>query len=98
MKLIGLNKDGTQNVRANDYISMKKSVPVRKGSKFQKDAKVADSKDFGKYRKENYTETIKLQKEMREKALEKKKEEAERGTKLVASYQKTNAKTTTRRK
>jgi hypothetical protein len=76
---------------------MKKTVPVRKASKFQKDAKVADNKDFGKYKKENYLETIKLQKEMREKALEKKKEEEQKGTKFVASFQKTQMKKTKRK-
>jgi 23S rRNA pseudouridine2605 synthase len=97
LKLIGINKDGSKSDRATEYISMKKSIPARKASKFQKDAKVADNKDFGKYKKENYLETIKLQKEMKEKALEKKKEEEQKGTKFVGSFQKTKTKRVNRK-
>ena len=97
LKLIGINKDGSINDRATEYKSIKKSIAVNKSSKHQKEAKVADSKDFNKYNKENYIETIKLQKEIRQKMLEKKQEAEKSGVKVVASYEKSK-KPSSRRK
>lgn len=94
LKLVGLNKDGTINPAAEEYISRKKTVDVKRVNKSQKDAKVADDKEFQKYKKENYLETIKLQKEIRAKIEEKKKEDAEKGIKVAPSFSKTITKTT----
>ncbi len=98
MRLIGFNKDGTINPNADEYISMKKTVAVRKSVKFQRDAKVADNKDFAKYKKENYLETIKLQKELSVKAAEKKKEEAQKDIKMVPSFAKKTTKGKSRKR
>lgn len=69
---LGINIDGTKLPNAKDYVSVKKSLNVRKASKVQKEAKYADNKEFTKYRKEKYQETIKLQKEIREKIAQEK--------------------------
>jgi 23S rRNA pseudouridine2605 synthase len=88
LRLIGFNKDGTLDSHAVDYVSMKKTINVKKASKYQKEAKVADSKDFGKYSKDNYLATIKLQKEISEKAKEQKLKEEEGSVKHVHSFEK----------
>lgn len=90
LKLIGLNKDGTKSKYDVEYISRKKTIDVKRATKFQKDAKLADNKEFAKYKKENYLATIKLQKEIDAKIAEKKKEDAAKGIKYVASLKKTN--------
>ncbi|MEX0799493.1 MAG: pseudouridine synthase, partial [Bacteriovoracaceae bacterium] len=58
MKKVGLNKDGSKKHGQQAYVSPKKSVDVKKGSKKQKNATMADSKDFSKFRKEVYFETL----------------------------------------
>ena len=58
LKKIGINKDGSQRKNAEAYVSTKRSVDVKKGSKKQKNATIADSKDFTKFRKEIYFETL----------------------------------------
>ena len=63
-KAIGINKDGTKRSGAMEYVSIKKSINLKKFSKKQKDAKLANSKDFEKYNKENYFKTIERQKEI----------------------------------
>lgn len=57
-KKIGINKDGSAKRDAEDYLSRKKSVDVKKAMKRQKDATMADSKDFTKFRKEVYFDTL----------------------------------------
>ena len=98
LKLIGLNKDGTNNKRPSEYVSLKKTVDVKKSSRTQKNAKSADNKEFGMYKKENYHATLKLQKEIREKMEEKKIEDAANGVKVVASFEKTQTKQKPKRK
>jgi 23S rRNA pseudouridine2605 synthase len=88
LKLIGFNKDGTIDSHAEEYLSVKKTIAVKKPSKHQKDAKVADSRDFGKYSKDNYLTTIKLQKEISEKAKEQKLKDDEGGVKVIHSFEK----------
>ncbi|MCO4754278.1 MAG: rRNA pseudouridine synthase [Bacteriovoracaceae bacterium] len=58
LKKIGINKDGSKRQNAEVYVSTKRSVDVKKGSKKQKNATIADSKDFTKFRKEIYFETL----------------------------------------
>lgn len=58
LKQIGINKDGTKNPNAKEYLSTKKSVDVKRSGKKQKDAEMADSKTFTKFRKEVYFETL----------------------------------------
>lgn len=58
LKKIGINKDGSKRANAEVYVSQKRSVDVKKSSKKQKNATIADSKDFTKFRKEIYFETL----------------------------------------
>tara|TARA_Y100000780_G_scaffold232579_1_gene267211 strand:- start:13208 stop:14137 length:930 start_codon:yes stop_codon:yes gene_type:complete len=58
LKKIGINKDGTKRANAEVYVSQKRSVDVKKSSRKQKNATIADSKDFTKFRKEIYFETL----------------------------------------
>ena len=74
LKAIGVTKDGSIRSDYTDYVSIKKSVDVKKFSKRQKDAKLASAREFTRYRKEEYYDTIKLQKEAKEKWLKEKKE------------------------
>jgi 23S rRNA pseudouridine2605 synthase len=90
-KEIGLNKDGTKSKDFVEYVSAKKSVDVKKFSKKQKEAKLASAAEFTRYRKEEYYQTLKLQKEAKEKWLQAKKEE-EKNSKVKLSYQKTETK------
>jgi len=94
---IGINKDGTKSDRILEYVSHKKSVNVKRSSKVQKEAKFADDREFTKYRKETYQETIKLQKEIREKIELAKKEESD-NVKALPSYAKGKATKSTFRK
>ncbi|MCT4643166.1 MAG: rRNA pseudouridine synthase [Bacteriovoracaceae bacterium] len=87
LKLLGITKDGSKVKNAGEYVSNKKSINVRKVSKKQKEAKLADDKEFTKYRKETYQATIKLQKEIREKMKEKKAQEA-KNIPIKASFEK----------
>lgn len=64
-KSIGINKDGSKRADAVDYQSRKKSVDVKKYSKRQKGAKLANDNEFEKYKKENYFATLQRQKEIR---------------------------------
>tara|TARA_B100001971_G_scaffold129103_1_gene119025 strand:- start:67945 stop:68871 length:927 start_codon:yes stop_codon:yes gene_type:complete len=58
LKFIGIKADGTALNGGTEYISPKKSINIRKGSKIQKETTLADSKEFTKFRKEIYFETI----------------------------------------
>lgn len=58
LKKVGINKDGTKRKNAEAYVSPKKSVDVKRSAKKQKNASMADSKDFTKFRKEVYFETL----------------------------------------
>ena len=58
LKKIGINKDGSKRANAEVYVSQKRSVDVKKSSKKKKNATIADSKDFTKFRKEIYFETL----------------------------------------
>lgn len=58
LKAIGINKDGTKKRNAQDYVSPKKTVDVKRSAKKQKNATMADSKDFTKFRKEVYFDTL----------------------------------------
>lgn len=91
LKTMGINKDGTRSSTYTDYVSVKKTVDAKKFSKKQKDAKPADSKEFSRYRKEEYYETIKLQKEARMQRMEDKKKAQEEGVQYKPSLQKTTA-------
>lgn len=91
LKAIGISKDGSKRKDAEDYVSNKKSIDVRRALKKQKDAKIADSKEFSRYRKEEYYETIKQQKEARiKRMLAKKAEEAQ--VKVKPSFEKSASK------
>lgn len=58
LKSIGINKDGSKSSKAEDYVSQRKSVDVKRSAKKQKKATMADSKDFTKFRKEVYFDTL----------------------------------------
>lgn len=58
LKKIGINKDGSKRKNAETYVSPRKSVDVKKSAKKQKNATMADSKEFTKFRKEVYFETL----------------------------------------
>lgn len=58
LKSIGINKDGSKRHDAQDYVSRKRTVDAKKALKKQKNATPADSKDFTKFRKEVYFETL----------------------------------------
>lgn len=73
-KLIGINKDGTRAKISVNYISPKKTVDLlKKSQKYQKEAKLADSKEFQRYRKDQYFKTLEEQKEARIKREEEKR-------------------------
>ena len=74
LKSIGINKDGKKSATYTDYMSSKKSVDVKKANKKQKDAKPADAREFSRYRKDEYYETLKQQKEARLKRIQEMKE------------------------
>lgn len=94
-KLIGVNKDGSQRKSAPvEYFSGKKSIDVKKMSKKQKNAKIATAKEFTRYRKDEYYETLKQQKEAKEKWLKEKKEAEMKDVKIKVSFRKTEAKPT----
>ena len=95
LKTIGINKDGSKAKNYVDYISEKKSIDVKKSSKKQKDAKMADSREFTRYRKEEYYDTLKLQRESRLKREEERKAQEAAGIKVKPSFQKTPKKSST---
>lgn len=74
MKAIGINKDGSKRANAFEYVSPKKTVDVKKFNKAQKDAKLANSDEFNKYKKEEYYNTLKIQAEARARRIELEKE------------------------
>ena len=92
LKALGINKDGSKRLDYVEYDSRKKTIDVKKSSRKQKEAKFADAKEFNRYRKDEYYETIKLQNEAKAKALEeKKKKETEKvEVKFKPSYGKAN--------
>jgi 23S rRNA pseudouridine2605 synthase len=59
LKAIGIKSDGTPLKNAVEYVSAKKTINVKKYNKVQKETTLADSKEFTKFRKEVYFETIK---------------------------------------
>ena len=89
MKLIGINKDGSKRHDYEDYQSPKKSIDAKKYTKKQKEAKVADSAEFSRYRKEEYYATIKLQKELKEKKIAEIEAAAAAGVAYKPSFEKT---------
>lgn len=85
LETLGITKDGSKVKMTKEYVSLKKSINVKRSSKIQKEAKYADDKEFTKYRKDKYLETIKLQKEIKEKI---QKEKQEKDLKLIGSFAK----------
>ena len=59
LKAIGIKADGSRLEKAVEYVSHKKTINVKKQNKVQKETTLADSKEFTKFRKEVYFETIK---------------------------------------
>ena len=92
MKSLGMNKDGSIREDAEDYVSLKKSVDVKKVSKVQKNAKDADSVAFTRYRKDEYYETLKQQRIAKEERIEKMMKEENKDVKFNLSYNKTQTK------
>ncbi len=86
LKSMGLNKDGTKRNEDCEYISPKRTIDVKKANKIQKEAKLADSGEFARYRKEEYYETLRLQKEAKVKRDEQKKLEEKSSIKIKPSY------------
>tara|TARA_Y100000768_G_scaffold388410_1_gene384199 strand:+ start:149 stop:1108 length:960 start_codon:yes stop_codon:yes gene_type:complete len=79
LKSMGLNKKGHKLPQVSEYQSDKKSISVKTISKKQKDAKPANAREYSRYRKEEYYETLRIQKEAQAKRdLEKKKESGAR--------------------
>lgn len=91
---IGINKDGSKSNSDVAYVSPKKTVNLVKAKKKQKNAKVANDVAFGRYKKETYYETIRIQKEVMAKKKEKELKEKTKGVEFVASTSKTKAKST----
>lgn len=60
---LGINKDGSKRPMAEAYVSRKKTISSRRSQKKQKDATMADSREFSKFRKETYFDTLKSIKE-----------------------------------
>lgn len=87
-KSIGINKDGTKRADSEEYMSHKKSIDVKRSSKKQKTAKIATAKAFTRYRKEEYYETLKQQREAKEKWLKEKQEQEMSKVKVKASFHK----------
>ena len=74
LKNIGINKDGEKlSYVDTEFVSEKKTVDVKKFSKKQKNAKLASTEEYSRYRKEEYYTTLKIQAEAIEQ-LKKKKE------------------------
>lgn len=59
LKAIGIKADGSRLAKTVEYVSHKKTINVKKHNKVQKETTLADSKEFTKFRKEVYFETIK---------------------------------------
>ena len=89
-KAIGITKDGSKREDAGDYVSLKKSLDVKKFSKRQKNAKPATAKEFTRYRKEEYYETLKQQKEKKLKRAEELKNQEMKNVKIKPSFTKAN--------
>ncbi|MBT4791338.1 MAG: rRNA pseudouridine synthase [Halobacteriovoraceae bacterium] len=96
-KQIGITKDGSKRSDYEEYVSLKKSLDVKRSSKRQKDATPADSKEFNRYRKDEYYETLKLQKEAKTLRDQERAEQEKNGIKVKPSYQKTKANPTYKR-
>lgn len=65
MNALGLNNDGSKNLKAPKYMSPKKTIDIsRKGAQ---PGTEADSEAFQKFRRESYFETVKTIKENKEK-------------------------------
>lgn len=58
LKFIGIKADGSALLGGTEYVSAKKSINIRKSSRVQKETTLADSKEFTKFRKEIYFETV----------------------------------------
>lgn len=87
-KSIGVNKDGTRRADTEEFVSHKKSIDVKRNTKKQRNAKIATAKAFTRYRKDGYYETLKQQKEAKEKWLRERKEQETSGLKVKASFEK----------
>jgi len=93
LKLIGINKDGSISADAVEYESSKKTVDIKKWNKVQKTAKASDSVAFTRYRKDEYYETLNLQKEARLKREEEKRNEEAGSFRAIPSYAKKTSRT-----
>lgn len=89
-KAIGITKDGSKRTDSGEYLSEKKSLDVKKFSKKQKNAKLATAKEFTRYRKDEYYDTLKQQKEKKLKWLEEKKAQELKNIKIKPSFEKNN--------
>ncbi|MDH5415347.1 MAG: hypothetical protein OEW87_14520, partial [Flavobacteriaceae bacterium] len=91
LKSIGITKDGSKRSDYTEYMSPKKTIDVKKFSKKQQKAKMADAKEFTRYRKDEYYDTLKLQKEARlQREEDRRRQESEYNIK--PSFQKTPTK------
>jgi 23S rRNA pseudouridine2605 synthase len=67
LNALGMNKDGTKSKVTRDYISVKKTVDLKKRKIRTNDKiRMADDQEFHKFRKENYLATIAKMKEIKE--------------------------------
>ena len=89
LKYMGLNKDGSKSRTEVVFHSPKKTVDLKKNRRV-KDVSYADDEKFSRYKKENYYETIKIQKETLEKAKLSETKSDEQSIKVVPSYSKPN--------
>lgn len=98
LERIGIKKDGTAHPKAVEYMSSKRTLNKNKMRKIasRSKAKIADSEEFNRYRKDEYYATLKLQKEAREKRIAEEKMKELLGTNVVRSYEKTTKKPNSR--
>lgn len=87
LKTMGLKKDGTKKEDV-EFFSRKKTVDVKKFNKRQKDAKAADDEAFSRYRKGEYYETLRIQKEAAKKRALDKAQKVSENIKVKPSFQK----------
>ena len=88
MSAIGITKDGSKTKNEVTYISPKKTANLVKAKKKQKNAKTANDEAFGRYKKESYYETIRIQKEFLAKKKEKELMEKNKSVEFVPSLAK----------
>jgi 23S rRNA pseudouridine2605 synthase len=87
-KAIGITKDGSKRADAGEYMSIKKSLDVKKNNRRQKNAKLATATEFTRYRKDEYYETLKQQKEKKLKWIEEKNIQDSKNIKIKPSFEK----------